>query len=92
MLIDHNFSLHPQTWYNTQANNAFTCINVWCEYFGVTGAPPAMTRAGDRYSAGCFLKRCRQYATRHGMRCARRPPPNIHTVCVFRMIIMIRTE
>ncbi|EYB91401.1 hypothetical protein Y032_0206g1973 [Ancylostoma ceylanicum] len=27
-----------------------------------------MTRAGDRYSAGCFLKRCRQYATRHGMR------------------------
>ncbi|EYC33862.1 hypothetical protein Y032_0001g133 [Ancylostoma ceylanicum] len=35
-----------------------------------------MTRAGDRYSAGCLLERCQQYATRHDMRCARRPPQN----------------
>ncbi|EYB97844.1 hypothetical protein Y032_0136g1958 [Ancylostoma ceylanicum] len=44
------------------------------------GAPPAITRAGDRYSAGCLLERCQQYITRHSMRCARRPPGNIGTV------------
>ncbi|EYB87849.1 hypothetical protein Y032_0256g365 [Ancylostoma ceylanicum] len=38
-----------------------------------------MVRPGDRYSTGCLLERCQQ-STRHGMRCARRPPRNIHTV------------
>ncbi|EYC44742.1 hypothetical protein Y032_0451g1684 [Ancylostoma ceylanicum] len=37
-----------------------------------------MVRAGDRYSAGCKPE---QYATRHGMRYASRPPRNIHAVC-----------
>ncbi|EYB86367.1 hypothetical protein Y032_0280g1221 [Ancylostoma ceylanicum] len=41
-------------------------------------APPAMTRAGDRYSAGCLL----EYATRHSMRCARSSPRDIHSVLI----------
>ncbi|EYC20016.1 hypothetical protein Y032_0023g827 [Ancylostoma ceylanicum] len=44
------------------------------------GAPPAITRAGDRYLPGCLLKRRQQGVTPHGMRCGCRPPRNIHTV------------
>ncbi|EYC22560.1 hypothetical protein Y032_0017g3424 [Ancylostoma ceylanicum] len=40
-----------------------------------------MARTGNRYPAGCLLERRQQYATHHGMRCARRSPGNIHTVC-----------
>ncbi|EYB86547.1 hypothetical protein Y032_0277g1128 [Ancylostoma ceylanicum] len=64
-----------------------TCLQVRSDLpkYGVyilgwrAGAPPDVTRAGDRYSAGCLLERCQQHVTRHSMRCAHRPPQNIHT-------------
>ncbi|EYC20296.1 hypothetical protein Y032_0022g558 [Ancylostoma ceylanicum] len=47
------------------------------------GAPPVMTRAGDRYSPGCLLERCQQYPTLHTRRCGHTPK---YTHCTFAVL------